>query len=166
MARLEGITKDSIVRGILPNAIVTIVDAKWYGSDEAAAAQVDADQQAEDARKRKDTSIEVHEDGETVVNIDGRPNGGSTPVPPPPPVVQPPKRFYGAVKIDPTRLGRDAGRIAEEVLSHLIGLHGADCDVTLELEARIPDGVPDTVVRTVTENCRTLKFDSQEFERE
>jgi len=33
MARLEDITKDSVIRGILPNALVTIVDAKWYGAD-------------------------------------------------------------------------------------------------------------------------------------
>jgi hypothetical protein len=30
--------------------------------------------------------------------------------------------------------------------------------VTLEIEADIPDGAPDNVVRTVTENSQTLKF--------
>ena len=30
--------------------------------------------------------------------------------------------------------------------------------VTLEIEAEIPDGAPERVVRTVTENSRTLKF--------
>ena len=38
--------------------------------------------------------------------------------------------------------------------------------VTLEIEAEIPSGVPDNVVRTVTENSRTLKFTSQGFEKE
>ena len=60
--------------------------------------------------------------------------------------------------------GRDAGRISEEVLSHLTGLVGADVSVTLEIEAQIPDGAPDHVVRTVTENSRTLKFKSHGFE--
>ena len=32
--------------------------------------------------------------------------------------------------------------------------------VTLEIEASVPGGVPDNVVRTVTENGRTLKFKS------
>jgi hypothetical protein len=36
----------------------------------------------------------------------------------------------------------------------------------LIIEAKIPDGAPDNVVRTVTENSRTLKFSSQGFERE
>jgi hypothetical protein len=38
--------------------------------------------------------------------------------------------------------------------------------VTLEIAAHVPDGTPDNVVRTVTENSRTLKFDSAGFEEE
>jgi hypothetical protein len=38
--------------------------------------------------------------------------------------------------------------------------------VTLEIQAKIPSGAPDNVVRTVTENGRTLKFKNQEFEKE
>lgn len=37
--------------------------------------------------------------------------------------------------------------------------------VTLEIEAEIPRGAPDNVVRIVTENARTLKFTSQGFEK-
>ncbi|HEU4342124.1 MAG TPA: hypothetical protein VFU31_11185, partial [Candidatus Binatia bacterium] len=62
--------------------------------------------------------------------------------------------------------GRDAGRIADEVISHLSGIVGANVTVTLEIEAEIPNGAPDNVVRTVTENGRTLKFSSQGFEKE
>lgn len=52
----------------------------------------------------------------------------------------------------------------EEVIAHLAGLVGADVTVTLEIEATIPDGAPENVVRAVTENARTLKFRSQAFE--
>jgi hypothetical protein len=39
--------------------------------------------------------------------------------------------------------------------------------VTLEIEAEIPEGASDNVVRTVTENSRTLKFASNSgFETE
>jgi hypothetical protein len=75
-----------------------------------------------------------------------------------------PRRFHGSVTLDPTRLGRDAGRIAEEVVQHLAGLVGSKVEVTLEIHVEIPEGVPDHVVRTVTENCCTLKFKSQGFE--
>jgi predicted AAA+ superfamily ATPase len=77
-----------------------------------------------------------------------------------------PKRYHGSVTLDPNRVGRDAGRIAEEVIAHLAGLVGAAVTVTLEIEARIPGGAPDNVVRVVTENGRTLKFSSQGFERD
>lgn len=96
----------------------------------------------------------------------------SQPTPPPlpdpaaPPVAAKPRRFYGSVALDTLRLGRDAGRIAEEVVQHLTGLVGAEVEVTLDITARIPDGVSDHVVRTLTENCRTLKFRSQGFEVE
>ena len=44
------------------------------------------------------------------------------------------------------------------------GLVGADVTVTLEIAADVQSGVPDKVVRTVTENCRTLKFKDHGFE--
>lgn len=75
-----------------------------------------------------------------------------------------PKRFHGSVNLDPARVGRDASRIADEVIAHLAGLMGSDVTVTLEIDAAIPTGVPENVVRKVTENSRTLKFTSQGFE--
>jgi hypothetical protein len=52
------------------------------------------------------------------------------------------------------------------VIAHLAGLVGAEVTVTIEIAATIPGGVPNNVVRTVTENSRTLKFTSQGFEAE
>jgi len=78
----------------------------------------------------------------------------------------PPKRFHGTVTLDAERVGRDASRVADEVIAHLSGLVGAKVSVTLEVEAEVPTGVPENVVRIVTENSRTLKFSSQGFEEE
>ena len=50
------------------------------------------------------------------------------------------------------------------MVQHLAGLVGADVRVMIEIEADNPDGAPDNVVRTVTENCRTLRFQSFGFE--
>ena len=100
----------------------------------------------------------------------GRPGTTLTPTPGPTsgpaPVATQPKRFHGTVTLDPTRVGRDASRVADEVIAHLSGLVGAKVRVTLDVEAEIPSGAPDHVVRTVTENSRTLKFTSQGFESE
>ena len=76
------------------------------------------------------------------------------------------RRYHGSVKLDPTRFGRDAGQVADEVIAHLAGLLGADVRLTLEIEASIPDGAPEQVVRTITENSRTLNFDDSGFETE
>ncbi len=81
-------------------------------------------------------------------------------------IITQPKRFHGSVTLDSTRVGRDASAIADEVISHLAGLMGSNVTVTLEIEVEVPSGVPENVVRTVTENSRTLKFKSQGFERE
>jgi hypothetical protein len=51
-------------------------------------------------------------------------------------------------------------------VAHVSGLVGSKVKVTLEIEAEIPTGASEQVVRTVTENCRTLKFDSHGFEKE
>jgi predicted AAA+ superfamily ATPase len=77
-----------------------------------------------------------------------------------------PRRFHGTVQLDPTRIGRDASRIADEVVAHLVGQVGAEVQVTLEIEATLPDGATEQIVRTVTENSRTLKFTSHGFESE
>jgi len=84
----------------------------------------------------------------------------------PQPAAEKPKRFHGTAVLDATRVGRDASRIADEVIAHLAGLVGATVTVTIEIQAEIPAGTPDHVVRTVTENSRTLKFTSQGFEKE
>ena len=33
MARLEDLTRDASVRGILPDRLITVVDVKWHGSN-------------------------------------------------------------------------------------------------------------------------------------
>jgi hypothetical protein len=74
------------------------------------------------------------------------------------------QRFFGVKALDPQRVSRDADQIATEIVTHLVGLVGADVDVKIEIAAHVPDGVPDDVVRTVTENAKTLKFDQHGFE--
>ena len=95
-----------------------------------------------------------------------REGSGPSEGPPGPQPTPQPTRFHGTATLDTARVGRDASRIAEEMIAHLSGLVGAKVTVTLEIEAEVPAGAPEQVVRTVTENSRTLKFTSQGFERE
>ncbi len=77
-----------------------------------------------------------------------------------------PKRFYASATLDPDRVGRDAGRIADEVLTHLATLPNSRVRVSIEIEAEIPEGAPEHVQRTVSENAQVLKFETQGFEPE
>ncbi|MFN3982362.1 MAG: Swt1 family HEPN domain-containing protein [Caldilinea sp.] len=104
--------------------------------------------------------------GDGVPSTPSTPGDEGSPTAPPPVVKQPPRRYYGSITLDPQRVGRDAGRIAEEVIAHLAGLVGARVTVTLDIEVHAPAGVPDKVVSIVAENCRTLKFTNFGFEQE
>ena len=76
------------------------------------------------------------------------------------------RRFYAVKNLDATKAGLEASQIAKEVIAHLAGLPGAEVRVTLEIQATFREEVPDHVIRTITENCRTLRFSSCEFEEE
>ncbi len=83
------------------------------------------------------------------------------------PATAPPlRRFHGSVKVDSLRLGRDAARIAEEVVQHLTGLLGSKVEITIEIRAELAQSASEKLVRDVNENCRTLKFENFGFEEQ
>lgn len=73
-------------------------------------------------------------------------------------------RFFGSVELDPMRYQRDFEQIAEAVLQHLSGQVSASVKIRLEIEATSSSGFSEQIVRTVNENCNTLKFNTSEFE--
>lgn len=75
-------------------------------------------------------------------------------------------RFHGSKKLEPIRLTRDAGQIADEIVQHLVKLPGSHIEVTIEIHAKIPDGADEQIQRTVNENCKTLKFENFGFEEQ
>jgi predicted AAA+ superfamily ATPase len=75
-----------------------------------------------------------------------------------------PRRFFGTIKVDATRMTRVSADIADAIVQHLNSLPGADVEIRVDIMAEIPEGVPDAVVRTVNENAFTLKFDDFGFE--
>ena len=72
--------------------------------------------------------------------------------------------FYMSAQLDNTRIGRDVQRLVEEVISHITTVDGAQVEVTLEVNAKSTDGLTRQVVRTVSENCRTLRVQSFGFD--
>lgn len=128
---------------------------------EAAVAQLSADEAATTRTTGTDTETTTPTaDGQGSRTAEGSQTGART-VTPPAPVLN---RFHGSVRLNAVRLGRDASRIAEEVVQHLAGIVGANVDITLEIHCELPDGASEKLVRDITENCRTLGFDSYGFE--
>ena len=76
------------------------------------------------------------------------------------------RRFYAVVRLDPERYQRDFAKLAAEVIANLAGFLGTDIEISVEIKATNPEGFPDYVSRTVTENARTLRLDSYGFETE
>ncbi len=149
-------------RGLRDGQLVTIADPDAPGllvKPDVARRQLDAESR-KPAPGEQDASRGAAGNGATGTET------GTEGEPKSPPAAAEPKRFHGTVELDAARVGRDASRIADEVIAHLAGIVGAKVTVTLEIEAEIPSGAPDHIVRTVTENGRTLKFTSQGFEKE
>lgn len=150
-------------RGLRGGRAVPLADQDSGGlvvKPDIARAQIDAETDAKDKKGLPSGAADQDETGSDGGSV--RPDDGRSAIP----SVPKPRRFHGSVVLDTARVGRDAGRIAEEIISHLAGLPGAGVRVTLEIEAQVPDGAPDNVVRAVTENARTLKFTTQGFEDE
>ena len=71
--------------------------------------------------------------------------------------------FFMTATLDTTRVVKNVGNLMDEVINHLMQVDGANVEIKLVVEATMPDGTPVTTVRTVTENCRTLKVDDFGF---
>lgn len=77
-----------------------------------------------------------------------------------------PTRFYGTIALQAAGVVGESEKVVREVLQHLLGLLGAEVTVKLDIEAKAPQGIPPNVVRTVSENCRTLGFEQSGFEED
>ena len=95
---------------------------------------------------------------------DGTPTGGTGTIEQPRQRTIVLRRYHGSVDIDAVRAGRDAADITREIIQHLTSLPRANVRLTLEIEADLPEGAPEHVVRTVSENASALKFRDSGFE--
>jgi hypothetical protein len=77
-----------------------------------------------------------------------------------------PTRFHATVELDPMRLAFEAGRVNDQVISHLSSKLGSRVRVTLEIHVDRSEGFDDKTVRVVSEKAAMLKFDGHGFEQE
>lgn len=137
------------------HAAVVLDPAAVLVKPDVAARKVDEERSATGEPAPKPERAGTSEPGD-----DARPRSGAEVGPYPPAA---PKRFYGRVSLEPVRMLRDLGDIADAVVGQL-GRADAEVTITVEIEATAEGGFSDDVRRTVSENARTLKFETHEFE--
>ena len=165
--------------GVLVKAVEHGISALMWRSETFAYAEAKVGQEyrglvagTASAVRMDERSLIVHPDVAGPI-IDAYPTGGGSsggigdgPPPPPPPPAGVHRRFHGSVKLDATRPSMEFARVNDEVIKHLAGVAGASVTITVDVDANDMDGFGDDVRRTVTENAKTLRFDSAEFEKE
>lgn len=116
-----------------------------------------ARQMADDDRRGGESDPKTQDPG------GGTDEGGTSTLKFPTPEKAVPRRFYGRASLDPVRMLRDFGEIADSIVTQL-GRAGAEVKISVEIEATADAGFGDDVQRSVSENARTLKFETHEFE--
>lgn len=75
-------------------------------------------------------------------------------------------RFHGTIRLGHADFREKAGDVSREVAAQLAKVVGSKVEIIVEVVAESNSGFGEDTLRTVSENCRTLKFDSFEFEEE
>jgi len=83
-----------------------------------------------------------------------------------PPPAAPPKRFYATLEVAPQDFTKAMNSAFNNVIAELAAMNGVKLTLTLEVHAERPAGIDPATVRSVSENCRVLKFRTFQFEQE
>ncbi|HEU5035134.1 MAG TPA: AAA family ATPase, partial [Mycobacteriales bacterium] len=119
-----------------------------------------------DVAAKNEADGTTDDSGATSGGSEPEPGDGLRDLPPTPQVPAAKTRFFGVYEVDPERYGRDLTKLSQEILQQLASLDGVALDVTVEIQARRPEGFPDDKIRVVLENARTLRFSQSSFEDE
>ncbi len=168
---LQQAVRDGISRLDAPFAYATKVSAegRYHGLAFRSASSIYFDDESvlvhpDEAQRQIDEDRAVAEPRDSEQVVTEQPADRA---PGPPVVVVPPPRlthYYGAVAIDPQRANKDMGLVVDEVIQRLTSLTGCMVDIHLEISAYRAEGFDEATVRTISENSRTLKFSTYDFE--
>ncbi len=104
-------------------------------------------------------SNSVHEGNDTSTEQGGNAKNNDNP-----PRPHSPQHFAMDVALDKTRINKQVNDYVTEILQHLMNVKGANVNIHLDIDVDLPEGTPENVVRTVSENCQTLKIQNFHFE--
>lgn len=104
--------------------------------------------------------------GDTTATIQNT-SGGDTPVNPspnPPTPAYKAKSFHGSASVAPAAAKMRLVQIAEEVIALLAADPNAEVQVRIEIQATFANGAQDQTKRSISENAKTLGFNTSEWE--
>ena len=156
MMRVRGATSVWCAAGLLDEPVDAVTGTTLLVKPEIALRQAKADATVASGVEHSGLTA-----GQAVDLRDGDAAGPAAP-----PAVVLLRRFHGSARLDPQRLNRDVARLTQEVVEHLTTLVGTEVEVTVEIHATNPDGFPEDVVRTVSENAQSLHLLSHGFEEQ
>ena len=98
----------------------------------------------------------------TVQEVPGFPSTQTSPTPTP--AVPRPKSFHGSADVAPAAAKMRLVQIAEEIIAVLTADPNAEVSVRIEIQVSFADGAQDQTKRAVSENAKTLGFNTAEWE--
>lgn len=116
-----------------------------------------------DAKSSMQSTVSTGSSGSTGSVSTLKSTATTSPAPPAGPVY---RRFHGTIDIAPPDPVGAFTTLVENVIEHFTAQYGTGVNITIEVEARRPEGFDQKTIRTVRENARVLKFDTAEFEEE
>jgi hypothetical protein len=96
----------------------------------------------------------------------GNGTGGDTGPTPPPPPARKTRRYWATVEIDPTAIATQPAKIGREIVQHLAALPDGQVTVTIEIDAKVANGIPDDLKRVLNENSQALRFKEHGFDED
>jgi hypothetical protein len=143
------------------NQYVGIIEKSGYLVKVSVAQKQLAEEEAKHQAEASARAVQAGGDGGSMTYTFPQPGIGDIPTvqenPIPAPEVPKNTHFYMTAQLDTTRIGRDIQRLVEEIISHLTSIDGAQVEVSLDVNVKSQNGLSQQVVRTVSENCRTLR---------
>ena len=84
--------------------------------------------------------------------------------PGPTPPGQKPRAFYGSIEINPATAKMRLVQVAEEIINVLASDPTAALKITVEIDAKFPEGASDQIKRAVSENATSLDFGAKTWD--
>lgn len=75
------------------------------------------------------------------------------------------RHFFMSADIDPVRVNKVVSTYVDEIIRYLMQVDGASVELRLEVDVNAPNGIPSNTVRTISENCKTLKVNDFGFSK-